>query len=143
MLGPHSRSEIDFLEKKVANAIPPPVSYCHDITQFTKQGGVHGFSSFWHFFLDASDFRATIWSQDAQNIFLESLEVFLKIFQKIFFIPHFLKIFCPWMQVSLIQKISLPRGWEHPKIAYGPKNRFFQSPRYRHPNPTTEKETSN
>ena len=109
------------------------------ITQFTNQGGVPGFSSFWHFFLDASDFWATIWSQHAQNIFLESLEVFLKIFKKIFFIPHFLKIFCPRMQVSLMPKISLPRGWEHPKIAHRPKNRFFQSPRYRHPNRTTEK----
>ena len=41
-----------------------------------------------------------------------------------------------------MQKMSLPRGWEHPKIAHDPQNRFFQSPRYRYPNPTTEKETS-
>ena len=47
------------------------------------------------------------------------------------------------VQVSLMPKISLPRGWEHPKIAHRPKNRFFQSPRYCHPNPTTEKGTSN
>ena len=35
------------------------------------------------------------------------------------------------------------RGLKKPKIAHEPKNRFFQSPRYRYPNPTTEKETSN
>ena len=28
-------------------------------------------------------------------------------------------------------------------VTHDPKNRFFQSPRYRYPNPTTEKETSN
>ena len=113
---------------------------CHFLTQksvFERFRVYNLFTNFW------DTLYCVIWSQHAQNIFLESLEVFLKIFQKIFFIPHFLKIFCPRMQVSLMQKISLPRGWEHPKIAHRPKNRFFQSPRYRHPNPTTEKETSN
>ena len=44
MLGPRSRSEIDFLEKKVRKCSklkesPPPFSYLRDITQFTNQGG--------------------------------------------------------------------------------------------------------
>ena len=34
-------------------------------------------------------------------------------------------------------------GWKHQKLLVGQKNWFFQSPRYRHTNPTTEKETSN
>ena len=53
MLGPRSRSEIDFLEKKsekVANAIPPLVSYCRDITQVAKRGGLPEFATFSDFF---------------------------------------------------------------------------------------------
>ena len=40
-------------------------------------------------------------------------------------------------------KMAQARGLEHPKSTDWPKNRFFQSSRYRYPNPTTEKETSN
>ena len=53
------------------------------------------------------------------------LRSFSKSFSKIIFIPHFLKIFFPMAKVLLLQKISPPRGWEHPKIAYEPKNRFL------------------
>ena len=54
------------------------------------------------------------------------LRSFSKNFSIFFFIPHFLKIFCPRMQVSLMQKNSLPRGWKHPKIAHHPKIDFFK-----------------
>ena len=40
-------------------------------------------------------------------------------------------------------KNNVFRELKMPKIAHDTKKRFFQSPRYRYPNPTTEKETSN
>ena len=38
-----------------------------------------------------------------------------------------------------MSKKHVLRGLKRPKIAHDPKNRFFQSPIYRYPNPTTEK----
>ena len=46
-------------------------------------------------------------------------------------------------KLSPMSKNHFCKGLRRPKIAHDPKNRFFQSPRYRYPNPTTEKETSN
>ena len=47
----------------------------------------------------------------------------------------------PW--ISLVgPKKHFFRGLKTPKMAYKSKSRFFQSPRYQYPNPTTEKETS-
>ena len=47
----------------------------------------------------------------------------------------------PW--ISLVgPKKPFFRGLKTPKMAYESKIRFFQSPRYEYPNPTTEKETS-
>merc|ERR1712243_190926 len=57
--------------------------------------------------------------------------------------------FSPWAllmghsKLSPMSKNHFLRGLRRPKIAHDPKNRFFQSSRYRYPNPTTEKETSN
>ena len=52
-----------------------------------------------------------------------------------------------WIQLGRLKKVD-PEELLLPSLQYGiaahePNSRFFQSPRYRYPNPTTEKETSN
>ena len=89
ILRPRSRSEIDFLDKNLEKSRkdinPPLVSFCRDITQVAKRGGrVTWDSDFFEDFFLKIDFWATTWSQDAQNIFLETLEIFWKIPKKIF-----------------------------------------------------------
>ena len=47
-----------------------------------------------------------------------------------------------FLDTSLVgQKKRLFMELKTPNMAHQPKSRFFQSPRYRYPNPTTEKET--
>ena len=65
------------------------------------------------------------WSQHAQNIFLESLEVFLKIFKKLF-IPHFLKILCQWRKCRCGKKSACPVAGNTPKWLMGQKIDFFK-----------------
>ena len=82
-----------------------------------------------HFFPHFSqkmDFWATTWSQDAQNIFLETLEIFWKIPRK--------KIskFLPWAllmgpsKLSPCQKITFAGGWEGQKSLMTQKIDFFK-----------------
>ena len=54
------------------------------ITQVAKRGGLHEIVTFSKiFFLQKIDFWVTTWSEDTENIFLESLEVFEKFSKKI------------------------------------------------------------
>ena len=61
-------------------------------------GGVITFATFSDFFFLQIDFWATTWFPHAQNIFLESLEVF----QKITLIPHFLALCIPPLLTRVI-----------------------------------------
>ena len=73
---------------------PPAYRTAWYITQVAKRGGSLCSQHFRTFFFLKNRFLSDYvvpGSQHAKNIFLESLEVF----QKSFFIPHFLKIFCP------------------------------------------------
>ena len=55
------------------------------ITQVAKRGVWSAWvCDFFEDFFQKIDFWATTWSEDAQNIFLESLEVFWKFSSKIF-----------------------------------------------------------
>ena len=60
MLGPRSRSEIDFLEKKVRKSRehrdPPLFTKLRDITPDAKQGGGNVFATFFEIFVQKIDF---------------------------------------------------------------------------------------
>ena len=57
--------------------------------------------------------------------FPDSLEVFLKKTQKIFF--FFFQKVGGFRKMSLLQKMAFGKGWKHSKSLQSKKKRFFQS----------------
>merc|ERR1712025_1362002 len=53
------------------------------------------------------------------------LRNFSKNFSKIFFIPHFLKIFCQQRKCRCCSKSACPGAGNTPKSLHDPKNQFF------------------
>ena len=101
----------------------------HDITPFTKPGGLLVFATFFDFFFLKCDFWAPKWSQEVQNIFLDSLEVFLKKPHKIFHFSLFLQKVGGFSVRSLLQKMPLEDACKGQKWPSSQKMRFFQSVR--------------
>ena len=111
-----------------------------NVTQVAKQ--VHEKTTFSKFFFQKNRYLSDYVVGGCPKYIFGKLRSFLKISEKNF------KIFLlgdskrNWLKVPNV-KNHFCRGWKRSKSLDRPKNRFFQSPRYRYPNPTTENETSN
>ena len=102
--------------------LPPLIAGFQITSLISRRGGSPWVRYFFEDFFQNIDF----WAEDAQNIFLESLEVFLKIFQKFFSYHTFWKFSAQWRKCRWCKKSACPGAGNTPKSPMGQKIDFFK-----------------